>query len=133
MIHLASRTLTDRWTKVSFAIVCIAVIIAFATKPAAEHHRGRVIVTDTQIEILHDVSFVGDTISTRSLRTLDALAATLDGNPTIQLVEVQASSLTRARACVDYLIGRGIAPARLTAGLKDGPLASFLILDRRGD
>ena len=130
MIHLASRVRSDRWTKVSFAIVCIAVTVALATKPAAER-RGRVIVTDTQIEILHDVSFVGDTISTRSLRTLDALAATLEGNPAIRLVEVQASSPTRAQACVDYLIGRGVAPNRLVAGLNDRPLAAFLILERR--
>ena len=129
MIHLATRVLgSDRWTKISFVIACIAVMIAVATKPAAP--RGRVVVTETSIEILHDVSFVGDTISTRALRTLDAVAATLDGNPSITLIEVQASSLVRAQACVDYLIGQGIAPERLVAGLKDGPIAAFLIVTR---
>ena len=130
MIHLATRVLgSDRWTKISFAIACIAVVIAVATKPAP---RGRVVVTETTIEILHEVSFVGDTISTRALRTLDAVAGTLEGNPSITLIEVQASTLPRAQACVDYLIGQGIEPDRLVAGVKDGPIAAFLIL-RRAD
>ena len=132
MIHIASRVLSDRWTKISFAIVCAAVAIAVATRPAPAK-RGRVIVTDTQIEILHDVTFVGDTISTPSLRTLDALAATLEGNHDIRRLEVQANTLAHAQLCVDYLIGRGVEPNRLTTGTKVGPLASFLILERSAD
>lgn len=130
MIHVASRVRTDRWSQVSLALVCaaVAVAVAVATRPAPA--RGRVVVTDTEVEILRDVTFVGDTISTPALRTLDTVAATLAGNPDIRLVEVQANTLGHAQACVDYLIGQGVEPARLAAGLKDGPVVAFLIVQR---
>jgi hypothetical protein len=127
VINIASHVRAQWWTAISLVLVCIAVVVGFATKPPAKR---RVVVTDTVIEILHDVSFVGDTISTRSLRTLDAVAATLEGNPNIRLIEVQASTETRAQACIDYLIGQGVAPNRLVAGTTDSPRAAFLILER---
>ena len=92
------------------------------------------VVTDTVIEILDDVRFIGrDTIATRSLRTLDAIAETFIGNPSIELVEVQASSAARAQACVDYLVGQGVESHRLVTGVVDGNRAAFLIVRRASD
>ena len=91
---------------------------------------GRVVVTDTDVQILDPVTFEPgkDVITATSLPALDAVAATLQGNPGIQLVEVQSHTdergdaganlrLTeaRARAVVKYLIAKGIDPARLVA------------------
>ncbi len=91
---------------------------------------GRVIVTDTDIEILDPVTFEPGkvTIAPTSFPALDATAATLQGNPTILLVEVQSHvdergdaavnlRLTEARARVirNYLVTKGVDPARLTA------------------
>src|SRR5258706_1126875 len=54
--------------------------------------RVRVVVTDTSTTILDVVEFVPGTATLRptSQPTLDAVAATLCGNPSIALVEVQA-------------------------------------------
>jgi outer membrane protein OmpA-like peptidoglycan-associated protein len=91
---------------------------------------GRVVVTDTDVEILDPVSFepAKDVITATSFPALDAIAATLHGNPTLLLVEVQSHTdergdagfnlkLTeaRARAVMNYLIAKGIDPARLVA------------------
>jgi OOP family OmpA-OmpF porin len=92
--------------------------------------RGRVIVTDTSIEILDMVYFEFDKaiIKSQSYPILDAVAATLQGNPSIQLVEVQGHtdergddaynldlSDRRAHAVKDYLVGKGVDEKRLTA------------------
>src|ERR1044071_7703747 len=63
--------------------------VALLAEPAP---RGRVIVTDTETEILDVVEFAPGTatLRPRSLPTLDAVAATLCGNPSIELVEVQS-------------------------------------------
>jgi len=89
---------------------------------------GRVVVTDTDVEILDPVTFEPgkDVITATSFPALDAIAATLLGNPTILLVEVQSHTdergddafnlqLTDARALVivNYLIAKGVDPARL--------------------
>ena len=129
MIHLASRS--SRWSVVSLLIVCIATTIAIVTKP--EPKRGRVVVTDTYVEILDHVRFVGDTIATPSLRTLDAIADTLIGNPSIQLVEVQHTTEARAQKIVDYLVGQGVEPERLTAGVSPGAYSGFVIVKRTSD
>jgi outer membrane protein OmpA-like peptidoglycan-associated protein len=52
--------------------------------------RGRVIVTDTAIEILDRVCFAnrGDKIRAESLPIVDAIAATLVGNPTSWRIEI---------------------------------------------
>lgn len=91
---------------------------------------GRVVVTDTDVEILDPVTFEPgkDVITPTSVPALDAVAATLQGNPTIQLVEVQSHTdergdfafnmrLTdaRAHAVVSYLVAKGVDPARLIA------------------
>lgn len=88
---------------------------------------GRIVVTDTQVEILPAIRFDGLTtnVVAEGEKTLDAIAATLDGNPSIRVVEVQGFGddgdpkyqqvigLQRARAIVAQLIKRGIDPKRL--------------------
>jgi outer membrane protein OmpA-like peptidoglycan-associated protein len=91
--------------------------------------RGRVVVTDTAVEILHNVHFEPDreTILPRSYWILDAVAAAMLGNPDIALVEIQAHtdergdarrnlelSDRRADAVKQYLVARGVAAPRLS-------------------
>jgi len=85
------------------------------------HPRGRVIVTDTSIELLDQIGFVGGSaaFTPESAPQLDALADTLHGNP-FRALEVQAFasdvpeafqeplSELRARRLVDYLVRRGV-------------------------
>jgi outer membrane protein OmpA-like peptidoglycan-associated protein len=90
--------------------------------------RGRVVVTDTSIEILDMVYFEYNkaVIKSQSFPILDAVAATLNGNPSIQLVEVQGHtdergndaynldlSDKRAAAVKKYLIDKGVDEKRL--------------------
>lgn len=123
----------------------------------AEAPKGRVIVTETSTTILDVVEFAPGTAELRahSHATLDAVAETLQGNPSIQLVEVQAHtrgdggaeanldlSQHRADAVMAYIVAKGVEPMRLTAqGYGDTqPLApgvaaknervAFLILKR---
>jgi outer membrane protein OmpA-like peptidoglycan-associated protein len=90
--------------------------------------RGRVVVTDTSIEILDMVYFEYNKaiIKKESYPILDAVAATLNGNPSILLIEVQGHtdergnddynldlSDRRAKAVKDYLIDKGVEANRL--------------------
>jgi outer membrane protein OmpA-like peptidoglycan-associated protein len=88
--------------------------------------RGRVVVTDSSIEVLDMIYFVkgAASIDRRSYPILDAIAATLKGNPTIRKIEVgghasddegDAWSLAsrRAAAVRQYLIDHGIESRRL--------------------
>jgi OOP family OmpA-OmpF porin len=92
--------------------------------------RGRVVVTDTSIEILDMVYFEYDKaiIKKESYPILDAVAATLQGNPSISLIEIQGHtdergddaynldlSDRRAHSVREYLIGKGVDEKRLTA------------------
>jgi outer membrane protein OmpA-like peptidoglycan-associated protein len=92
--------------------------------------RGRVVVTDTSIEILDMIYFEYDKaiIKKESYPILDAVAATLQGNPSIQLVEIQGHtdergndaynldlSDRRAAAVKTYLEGQGVDGKRLTS------------------
>jgi len=92
--------------------------------------KGRVVVTDTSIEILDMVYFEYNkaVIKSQSFPILDAVAATLQGNPSIQLVEVQGHtdergndaynldlSDKRAHAVEKYLVDKGVDAKRLTA------------------
>jgi outer membrane protein OmpA-like peptidoglycan-associated protein len=87
-----------------------------------------VVVTDTKIEILDKVYFEYNKaiIKSESFPILDAVAATLGGNPDISLVEVQGHtdergndaynldlSDRRAKAVVQYLVDKGIDASRL--------------------
>jgi outer membrane protein OmpA-like peptidoglycan-associated protein len=88
--------------------------------------RGRVVVTNTSIEVLDQVYFAKSTdgIKSSSSQILDAIAATLRGNPEIVKVEVGghasedegeawALSSRRASAVRQALIDRGVEAKRL--------------------
>ena len=92
--------------------------------------RGRVVVTDTKIEILDKVYFEynKDIIKKESYPILDAVAATLQGNPDIKLIEIQGHtdergndaynldlSDRRSKSVRKYLIDKGVNEERLTA------------------
>jgi outer membrane protein OmpA-like peptidoglycan-associated protein len=98
--------------------------------PADHAERRRVVVTETETTILDVVKFVPGTatLCDSSKATLDAVAQTLRGNPSIQLVEVQSHtsgvgdraanqtlSSRRAAVVVKYLEAAGIEPSRLVA------------------
>ena len=85
-------------------------------------------MTDTETEIIDVVEFAPgtDTLRPTSLPVLDAVAATLRDNPSINLIEVQshtsgtgdgAANLSlserRAAAVVKYLVEAGIDSSRL--------------------
>jgi outer membrane protein OmpA-like peptidoglycan-associated protein len=88
--------------------------------------RGRVVVTDTAIEILDMVYFPTKSsgIKKESEPILDATAASLNGNPSILRVEVQGHAASgeanamklsedRARAVKAYLVKKGVDSKRL--------------------
>lgn len=113
----------------------LAVLVAGASwlgRPAEdEPEPHRVVVTETETTILDVIEFAPGTatILARSTPTLDAVAATLQGNPSLELVEVQAHtrgtgdetanlalSQRRADAVVAYLVRTGgVDPRRLDA------------------
>ncbi len=90
--------------------------------------KGLVIIDESQLLILEKIYFETDSaiIQSRSFALLDAVAATLNGNPQITLVEIQGHAdsrgsdaynikLTAARAAsvVNALIERGVLKDRL--------------------
>ena len=87
--------------------------------------RGRVVVSQAKLEILDNLFFPKDSarIQTQHTPMLDALAATLQHNPQLTLVEVQGHacgdsdprtvSQSRADAVRSEMLRRGIAGARL--------------------
>ena len=92
--------------------------------------RGRVVVTETAIEILDVVYFEYNKaiIKSQSFPILDAVAATMQGNPSIQLIEVQGHtdergddaynldlSDRRAKSVEKYLADKGVDAKRLSA------------------
>jgi len=92
--------------------------------------KGRVVVTDTNIEILDKIYFEYDKaiIKKESYGILDAVGSTLQGNPDIQLVEIQGHtdnrgndaynldlSNRRAAAVKKYLVDKGVDESRLTS------------------
>lgn len=127
-----------------------AVLILCALAGSA--HADRKIVTETSIEILDDIHFIGTTtqIAGSSFPMMKAIADTLKGNPEIKRMEVIAfatdlrgSTLDqvalaqgRARAIVQALQVRGIAPQRLIARgsahppRPKNPSPIFLIVER---
>jgi outer membrane protein OmpA-like peptidoglycan-associated protein len=90
--------------------------------------RGSVIVSDSAIVILERVHFEDSSalVSEASLPILDAVAATLRGNPQIDRIDVEGHAaanerqpwelaIDRAGTVRAALIERGVEPARLTA------------------
>ena len=148
-----------RRTVVAFALALGSLFLLSADAPR-EH--GRVVVTETETTILDVVEFAPRTATLRgtSSATLDAVAETLRGNPSIELVEVQSHmrsdgiadanldiSQRRAEVVVAYLVAAGVEPGRLVAqgygetqpldphsptAAKNERIA-FLILKRDGD
>lgn len=108
--------------------------------------RSRRVVTSTSITILDQIAFIGPSsqIDPVSYPMLDAIVATLDGNPSIRVMEVVVSGNDaprrwqqelgdrRAKMIVDYLIHRGADRARLRArGVSKAPqVSSFVIVQR---
>jgi outer membrane protein OmpA-like peptidoglycan-associated protein len=87
------------------------------TQPAPE----RKVVTETKIEILGPVSFdEAATLSASSTDILEAIASTLEGNPDIELVAVQAAaadqelSEQRGQVIIDFLVAKDVSTDRLT-------------------
>ncbi|HEX7702485.1 MAG TPA: OmpA family protein [Kofleriaceae bacterium] len=131
-----------------------ALLMVCALVGSAEARR-RVVVVETSIEILDSVRFVGTTanMTVASSRMLDAVARTLDGNPSITKLEVVAYGSDaqtnplgqiglgerRAKAIVNALILRGVDPARLVSNgalhpaRANDPVPIFLILKRSSD
>jgi outer membrane protein OmpA-like peptidoglycan-associated protein len=125
-MHLLERTVSRR-TVVAFALALGSLLLVSAESP---RERGRVVVTETETTILDVVEFAPGTATLRgtSSATLDAVAETLRGNPSIEMVEVQSHmrsaatdaadlelSQRRADVVVSYLVAAGVEPARLTA------------------
>ncbi len=92
--------------------------------------RGRVVIEEDQILILEKIHFETDSavIKPESYSIVDAVAATLKGNPQIRLVEIQGHAderasdrynlrLTqdRANAVLEALVERGVERSRLRA------------------
>ncbi len=90
--------------------------------------RARVVVHKGRIEVLDKIYFRQGSAKIRPLSypILDAIAATMGGNPQITLVELQghaavgerrpkALAVARARAVRAYLIRKGVAASRLVA------------------
>jgi len=141
---------------VAHAVVAPAPKAAPAPRPAAPEverpswlepgKRGRTVVTSTSITILDQIGFIGisSMIDPISYPMLDALALTLDGNPSIRGIEITASGGDgpaqwqlrlgdeRARVIRDYLVHKGVDRARLRAhGTASVPVrTAFLILQR---
>jgi outer membrane protein OmpA-like peptidoglycan-associated protein len=99
------------------------------TAPQATERHQKTVITDTHVEILDPIRFLvgSPTLDPRSTPTLDAIASTLAGNPSIRLVEVHAYGADtlaqfqarvgadRAQAIVDALVARGVDGKRLLA------------------
>jgi len=114
--------------RAGIALLVLGVLGACGGSPRHEEKPGRVVVAKGEIEILDPVSFTGEAeLAPSSHRALDSIAETLDGNPSIKLVEVRVHVVDgdeaarqqladrRAQVVVDYLIGRKVAAARLRA------------------
>jgi OmpA-OmpF porin, OOP family len=100
--------------------------LAVACAGSSSNKPKSVVTSEASIEVLDPISFVGDAeLTPTSHKILDTVATTLDGNPSIKLVEVevhvtegddatrQPRADRRAQAVIDYLIGKGVAATRL--------------------
>ena len=115
--------------KCQVLVAAIALVMISACSSSSKQ-RGKVVVTDTETEILDTVSFKPGTaeLEPRSVPILDAVVSTLQGNPSILVVEVQSHtdergdddanlklSEQRAQVVMKYLVDKGVDPSRLTA------------------
>ena len=121
-----------------------------AAAPVFDPPSQRRVITETSIEVYETIQFVGNTaqIAEASAPMLDAIARTLQRNPSITLLEIRGHSdweepdrvkraelsIQRADHVVAALIERGVEPERLTAyGASDSePLSvSDPVVNRR--
>jgi outer membrane protein OmpA-like peptidoglycan-associated protein len=121
-----------------------------AAAPVFDPPSQRRVITETSIEVYETIQFVGNTaqIAEASAPMLDAIARTLQRNPSITLLEIRGHSdweepdrvkraelsIQRADHVVAALIARGVEPERLTAyGASDSePLSvSDPVVNRR--
>jgi outer membrane protein OmpA-like peptidoglycan-associated protein len=144
----------------SLVVALALAAVSWLALPGDAEPPGRVVVTETSTTILDVVEFVPGTATLRASSTpiLDAVAETLIGNPSIELVEVQShtcgvgdddANLTltdqRAVEVVAYLVNAGVSPSRLVAqgygdtqpldraGSAKNERMAFLILKRSSD
>lgn len=116
--------------------------------PAPAKPPGRVVVSESSVELLPPIKFFAGSpsILPSSRQTLDAIAATLTGNPSILLVEVRADGSDgpavlqqrlgdqRAQLIVDELVRRKVDPKRLVAhGVPTGAPGVELEILRRAN
>jgi ABC-type glycerol-3-phosphate transport system substrate-binding protein len=107
-------------------LVVLALLALLAACGGSPKKKKVVVTSETVVEILDPITFTGEgELTPGSYKTLDAIAATLVGNPGILLVEVQVYVLEgdeatrqeladrRARVVVDYLVGKQVAASRL--------------------
>ena len=109
----------------------VAPVAAPKAAPAPQpEKRGRIVVSDSRVDVLDPITFVGATaaLAPTSTQILDSIASTLEGNPTILLVQIRSHvdssevsdpraraelSVKRAEVVVAQLVARGIAATRL--------------------
>jgi outer membrane protein OmpA-like peptidoglycan-associated protein len=110
------------------------------------------VVSDTHCDILQPIAFARGSaqLSAASEATLSAIAETLDGNPSLRLVAIEANvsvadapdlharhalALRRATAVRARLLAMGVAPARLLArvGTSHDPVIEFIVLARASE
>ena len=134
-------------------VATVATVIPAADAPTPERpdwldpdRRAARVVTSTAITILDQIAFLGtsEQIDPVSYPMLDAVVATLDGNPDIRVMEIvvsgndapapwqQALGDRRARMIMEYMIIRGADRARLRSrGVpKARQVSSFVIVQR---
>ncbi len=125
-----------------------AVQVTDAERPAwlDPSRPARRVVTSTSITILDQIAFIGTSaqIDPVSYPMIDAVVATLDGNPGIRVMEIVVSGNDapprwqqelgdrRARMIMEYMIHRGADRARLRSrGVpKASQVSSFVIVQR---
>ena len=116
---------------------------------AAGHPTKRVVVTTTEIEVYDPIAFPlgSDRLPAGCDKALAAIATTLDGNPSLRVVAVQADvtprdggnararnalGLRRAAVVRARLIALGVAPQRLTVQVTAGdkPVIEMVVIER---
>jgi outer membrane protein OmpA-like peptidoglycan-associated protein len=115
-----------------YVMLALVGVASADTKRTVTRRGGRVIVTETSIEVFGPLkfdramaTFAGGKSATKML---DAMAGSLVGNPSITLIEIRAFGVdaragyqmqalgeARANAIVAQLVARGVARKRLVA------------------
>jgi outer membrane protein OmpA-like peptidoglycan-associated protein len=107
----------------------LGIVLALGCHREPAPGKPTITITETTVELLSPISFVGDTeaVEPSSLATLDAIASTLATYRDLQVIEVRAFALDvagparqevadrRAHRIVDYLVHKGVAADRLVA------------------